>query len=160
MLFCQPNRTFSCSRVLLFPCSPHRTMVKNVVKSEYRMIVMWSWFWGGRSAQKSLRRQKRKMPSAEKKHTNSYMWSTIWKEMITRPKIFASGQTCGQVRKMGLFNPRSREEQARYIYCGNTRFREDLRENKRKSEVRLNLRFWSDVTCVGAANAAWTRLSP
>ncbi len=33
MLFCQPSRTFSCSRVLLFPCSPHRTMVKNVVKT-------------------------------------------------------------------------------------------------------------------------------
>ena len=27
-------------------------------------------------------------------------------------KISASGQTCGQVRKMGLFNPESREEQA------------------------------------------------
>ena len=29
-----------------------------------------------------------------------------------KPKISTSGQTCGQVRKMGLFNPRSREEQA------------------------------------------------
>ena len=47
-----------------------------------------------------------------------------------------SGQTCGQVRKMGLFNPQSREEQARFVYHENTRFREDLRENKRKSEVR------------------------
>ena len=56
-------------------------------------------------------------------------------------KISASGQTCGQVRKMGLFNPESREEQARSLYCENTRFREDLRENKRKSEVQLNLRF-------------------
>ena len=45
---------------------------------------------------------------------------------------------------MGLFNPQSREEQARYVYCENARFREDLRENKRKSEVRLNLRFWSE----------------
>ena len=27
-------------------------------------------------------------------------------------KISASGQTCGQRRKMGLFNPESREEQA------------------------------------------------
>ena len=27
-------------------------------------------------------------------------------------KISASGQTCGQVRKMGLFNPQSRGEQA------------------------------------------------
>ena len=47
-------------------------------------------------------------------------------------KISASGQTCGQRRKMGLFNPESREEQAHYIYHENARFREDLRENKRK----------------------------
>ena len=45
---------------------------------------------------------------------------------------------------MGLFNPESREEQAHSLYRENTRFREDLRENKRKSEVRLNLRFWSE----------------
>ena len=61
-----------------------------------------------------------------------------------KAKISASGQTCGQVRKMGLFNPKNREEQAHYVYCENARFREDLRENKRKSEVRLNLRFWSE----------------
>ena len=42
MLFCQPNRTFSCSRVLLFPCSPHRTMVKNVVKTRTSKMPMWS----------------------------------------------------------------------------------------------------------------------
>ena len=59
-------------------------------------------------------------------------------------KISASGQTCGQVRKMGLFTPESRGEQALYDYHENARFREDLRENKRKSEVRLNLRFWSE----------------
>ena len=57
------------------------------------------------------------------------------------PKISASGQTCGQRRKMGLFNPRSREEQARCLYGKNARFQEILRKNKRKSEVRLNLRF-------------------
>ena len=56
----------------------------------------------------------------------------------------ASGQTCGQRRKMGLFNPRSGEEQDCSLYCENARFSEDLRENKRKSEVRLNLRFWSE----------------
>ena len=61
-----------------------------------------------------------------------------------KPKISASGQTCGQVRKTGLFNPLSREEQAHYVYCENARFQEILRENKRKSEVRLNLRFWSE----------------
>ncbi len=56
----------------------------------------------------------------------------------------ASGQTCGQKRKTGLFNPRSREEQARYVYHENERIQEIMRENKRKSEVRLNLRFWSE----------------
>ena len=50
------------------------------------------------------------------------------------PKISASGQTCGQRLKMGLLNPRSREEQAHSLYCENARFREDLRENKRKSD--------------------------
>ena len=42
MLFRQPNRTFSCSRVLLFPCSPLRTMVKNVVKTRTPKMQMWS----------------------------------------------------------------------------------------------------------------------
>ena len=42
MLFCQPKRTFSCSRVLLFPCSPLRTMVKNVVKTRASKMQMWS----------------------------------------------------------------------------------------------------------------------
>ena len=59
-------------------------------------------------------------------------------------KISVSGQTCGQRRKTGLFNPQSREEQARYGYCENTRFREDLRENKRKTRVRYEPSFWSE----------------
>ena len=42
MLFCQPNHTFSCSRVLLFPCSPLRTMVKNVVKTRTSKKHKWS----------------------------------------------------------------------------------------------------------------------
>ena len=42
MLFCQPKRTFSCSRVLLSPHSPHRTMVKNVVKTRTSKMKMWS----------------------------------------------------------------------------------------------------------------------
>lgn len=46
-------------------------------------------------------------------------------------KSIISGQTCGQGRKMGLFNPRSREEQAHCVYCENARFREVLRENKK-----------------------------
>ena len=61
-----------------------------------------------------------------------------------RANFSASGQTRGQVRKMGLFNPESREEQARFICCENERFREVLRGNKRKSEVLLNLLFWSE----------------
>ena len=40
---------------------------------------------------------------------------------------------------MGLFNPRSREEQARYVCCENARFREDLRENKRKNGAVRNV---------------------
>ena len=39
-------------------------------------------------------------------------------------KISPSGQTCGQVRKMGLFNPQSRGEQAHYVYHENARFQE------------------------------------
>ena len=58
-------------------------------------------------------------------------------------KISVSGQTCGQVRKMGLFNPQNREEQARYVYHENARFRENLRENKRKTRVRCEPSFWS-----------------
>ena len=54
------------------------------------------------------------------------------------PKISSSGQTCGQVRKMGLFNPRSREEQARSIYYENARFQEILRGNKRKIGTLTN----------------------
>ena len=42
MLFCQPNRTFSCSHVLLFPCIPLRTMVKNVVKTRTSKKHKWS----------------------------------------------------------------------------------------------------------------------
>ena len=42
MLFCQPKRTFSCSRVLLFPCTPLRTMVKNVVKTRTSKKHKWS----------------------------------------------------------------------------------------------------------------------
>ena len=61
-------------------------------------------------------------------------------------KISASGQTCGQRRKMGLFNPESRGEQAHYVYSENARFQEIMRGNKRKSEVRMNLRFWYECS--------------
>ena len=69
-------------------------------------------------------------------------------------KISASGQTGGQMRKMGLFNPQSREEQARYVYCENARFRENLRGNKRKIGNLTTPDFWSDVICVGDGIAA------
>jgi len=39
-------------------------------------------------------------------------------------KISASGQR----RKMGLFNPQNREEQAHYVYCENARFQEISRD--------------------------------
>ena len=42
VLFCQLNFTFLCSRVLLFPCSPLRTMVKNVVKTRTSIKHKWS----------------------------------------------------------------------------------------------------------------------
>ena len=59
-------------------------------------------------------------------------------------KISVSGQTCGQRRKMGLFNPKSREEQAHYDYHENTRFQEILRGNKRKIGTLTNPDFWSE----------------
>ena len=50
--FCYAKTAFSYSRALLSPCTPVLFMVKDVVKSEYRMIDMWSCFRGGRSARK------------------------------------------------------------------------------------------------------------
>ena len=61
-----------------------------------------------------------------------------------KPKISVSGQICGQRREMGLFNPRSREEQARYVCCENARFQEIMRGNKRKTRVRYEPSFWSE----------------
>ena len=42
--FCYAKTAFSYSRALLSPCTPVLFMVKDVVKSKYRMIVMWSCF--------------------------------------------------------------------------------------------------------------------
>ena len=61
-----------------------------------------------------------------------------------KAKNSLSGQTGGQRRKMGLFNPESREEQAHSLYHENARFREDLRENKRKTRVRYEPSYWSE----------------
>ena len=80
--FCYAKTAFSYSRTLLSPCTPVPFMVKDVVKSERRMIAMWSWFRGGRSVRSLLRRQKRIMPITKKKYTNHHMWSTVRKEMI------------------------------------------------------------------------------
>ena len=63
------------------------------------------------------------------------------KKAVFESKNPNCGQTCGQVRKMGLFNPENREEQARCVYHENARFREDLRENKRKTRVRYEPSF-------------------
>ena len=43
-------------------------------------------------------------------------------------EISASGQTCGQRRKTGLFNPQSREEQAHYQYQENLMFSYKINE--------------------------------
>ena len=45
-----------------------------------------------------------------------------------KPKISASGQTCGRNEKTGTFYPIKREECACNPYHENTRFREDLRD--------------------------------
>ena len=45
---------------------------------------------------------------------------------------------------MGLFNPQSRGEQARYVYQENARFREYLRGNKRKIGNLTTPDFWSE----------------
>jgi len=51
----------------------------------------------------------------------------------------------GEKRACGA--PESREEQAYSLYCENARFQEILRENKRKTEIHTNLRFFlSDWT--------------
>ena len=42
--FCYAKTAFSYSRDILSPCTPDLFMVKDVVKSEYRMIDMWSCF--------------------------------------------------------------------------------------------------------------------
>ena len=42
--FCYAKTAFSYSPDILSPSTPDVTMVKNVVKSEYRMIDMWSCF--------------------------------------------------------------------------------------------------------------------
>ena len=42
--FCYAKTAFSYSPDILSPCTPVLFMVKGVVKSEYRMIVMWSYF--------------------------------------------------------------------------------------------------------------------
>ena len=64
--FCYAKTAFSYSPDLLSPCTPVLFMVKDVVKSEYRMIVMWSLLF-------------------DVKHARNYadMWSALQEEMIT-----------------------------------------------------------------------------
>ena len=49
-------------------------------------------FWGGRSTRKSIRRQRRIAQRAEKKHTNCYMWSNSYREMINMWSAHSSSQ--------------------------------------------------------------------
>ncbi len=58
------------------------------------------------------------------KTDNFCKWSNMWSN-----------------EKTGLF-PQKREEQAHRFYCENARFQEILRENKRKTEIHTNLRFF------------------
>ena len=81
--FCYAKTDFSYSRDILSPCTPVLFMVKDVVKSKYQMIDMWSCFRGGSSTRKLLHRWRKNVWRVEKKHTNRYMWSISWKEMIT-----------------------------------------------------------------------------
>ena len=60
------------------------------------------------------------------------------------PKISMYGLTCRRNEKTGTFYPINREECACNHYRENARFREDLRENKRKTRVRYEPSFWSE----------------
>ena len=54
--------------------------------------------------------------------------------------------------KKGLVQPLKKgRTRVHYDYHENARFQEILRENKRKTEVRLNLRFRADVICFSDA---------
>ena len=66
-----------------------------------------------------------------------YDWlaTAVSKSPENKAKNPLSGQTCGQVRKMGLFNPESREEQALYIY------QEDARKGI-VADKHNNFRVW------------------
>ena len=81
VLFCQPKRTFSCSRALLFPCSPLRTMVRNVVKTRTSKKHKWSPQnrsknqVGGGSRKEKTDREKTNVVIP--KATNRNMWSRI-----------------------------------------------------------------------------------
>ena len=54
--FCYAKTAFSYSRALLSPCTPVLFMVKDVVKSEYRMIAMWSPFEGKKEQRKTKKK--------------------------------------------------------------------------------------------------------
>ena len=99
---CYAKTAFSYSPDILSPCTPDVTMVKNVVKSEYRMIGMWSWFWGGRSARNLLRWQRMIAPRTEKEHANQHMWSVDWKQrkLCGQTQIKSHGQTMWSEQKI------------------------------------------------------------
>ena len=107
MLFCQPNRTFSCSRVLLSPRSPHRTMVKDVVKTRTPKMQMWSPKNRSRhqasssSRKEKSRRTKHGVVSPRATYLN--MWSerteTAWSSHVVE-SLWEQGS---EVLSQGLF---------------------------------------------------------
>ena len=57
-------------------------MVKDVVKSKYRMIVMWSSVSGVVEAHENCSAGRKEKCRAEKKHTDRHVWSASSKELI------------------------------------------------------------------------------
>ena len=65
--FCYAKTAFSYSPDILSPCTPDVTMVKNVVKSDYRMIVMWSCFQTVNTLGKHFADREEKQENGERK---------------------------------------------------------------------------------------------
>ena len=86
--FCYAKTAFSYSPDILSPCTPYVTMVKNVVKSEYRMIDMWSCFQvvealkNCSAGREEYKRTEKKYIESREKHSNRNMWSTSYHKII------------------------------------------------------------------------------
>ena len=75
--FCYAKTAFSYSRALLSPCTPDLFMVKDVVKSEWRMIDMWSCFRGVERSKIAPLAEKKYIVSREETHRPAYVVSLI-----------------------------------------------------------------------------------